>query len=56
LLLLVAKHIGKREAQSELAELHLNLQFPNAGDTLARLVAGSVFLCILFASLKTSQL
>jgi hypothetical protein len=32
LLLLVAKHIGEREVQSELAELHLDLQFPDAGE------------------------
>jgi hypothetical protein len=32
LLLLVAKHIGQREAQRELAELHLDLQFPDVGE------------------------
>ena len=31
LLLLVTKHIGEREVESELAELHLDLQFPDAG-------------------------
>ena len=32
LLLLVAKHFDEREAQSQLAELHLDLQFPDAGE------------------------
>jgi hypothetical protein len=31
LLLLVTKHIGEQEVESELAELHLDLQFPDAG-------------------------
>lgn len=30
LLLLVMKHVGEREAQGQLAELHLDLQFPDA--------------------------
>ena len=32
LLLLVTKYVGKREAESELAELHLYLELPDAGE------------------------
>lgn len=32
LVLLVAKHIAQRQTQSELAERHFDLQFPDAGE------------------------
>jgi hypothetical protein len=37
---LVAKHIGERQAERELAELHLDLQFPDTGEAQVQAIRG----------------